>query len=360
MNVQDTDRQDLFITLLIPVAGAPATLAETIKSLPGRHSRNIQTIFILQDKEDPAAPVISGTIHTEPQCSLIFSGKAGTCSQKNHNLLAGIREAGPRADILLFCDSGHTAPEGWFNTLVQPLLSDDSCMVSSGYHQVYPDRDDICSQGRAVCVLFLSLIRKFPGLAQPWGGATAMRRKTFEELSIAELWATNIVDDVSLARRLQSHKIAVTIPDHSDLVTRLNDTSLRAWISWLTRQWAYLKFIYPGLWLGAGLFAITTFLILAAALLLCCLSPFMAVPRILIQCSLGLLVLFFLFSCFLYHKHPAPGSFVPWFQASIAALTMASWCHCRTWFSQSINWAGICYRVGRGGKVLKITRETGS
>ncbi|AGF78522.1 glycosyl transferase [Desulfocapsa sulfexigens DSM 10523] len=357
MSDNNTVKPVPFVSLIVPVTGASPVLAENLKTLVNQDYQSFNVIFVLQDENDPATPIITAITKENKRATYTYSGRAISCSQKNHNLLVGVQQVGNKPDILVFCDSGHTAPPDWLDCLLHPLLSHTSCMVSSGYHQIYSKGSCTCSQGRAICVLTLSLIRRLPFLGQPWGGATAIRREVFENISVADTWKENIVDDVSLAKLLQKNNIPVAIPDKTDLKTHLSDLSVTSWIIWLTRQWAYLKFIFPVLWIVTGLLSIVAAISVLASLGITIISLFFPYSRFLLQYSLPCIFLFFLFTIFLYSKHPSPGSFFSWFPASLAALTMAAYCHIRTWFSMVIGWAGIQYRVGKNGKVLSIIRK---
>lgn len=346
-----------FVSIIIPVTGWSASLESDLITLINQRYQSFEIIFVVQDKKDSADSVINKIVQEEERVRRVYSEPTSTCSQKNHNLLAGIQEAGKAPDILVFCDCGHSAQPDWLDRLLAPLLSQSSCSVTSGYHQILPERYCLPSVGRAICVLTLSLIRRLPSLGQPWGGAMAIRRETFENIAVADIWKENIVDDVSLARLLQKENISVTIPDKTDLETRLDDLTLGSWIVWLSRQWAYLKFIFPGLWLLAGWVTILIAFLVHASLLICLTAPFFSISAKFFQYGLFFSIIFFISSCFLHFKHPRPGPFYLWFPASLTALAMGGWCHMRTWFSNTIDWANIQYHVGGNGRVTKIIRH---
>ena len=345
-----------FVSLIVPVTGESPFLAANLNTLVNQCYRHFEVIFVLQDENDPADAVVERIVRENKRALRIYSGSSMECSQKNHNLLAGIKEAGEKPDILVFCDSGHNAQPDWLQGLLYPILSNASCLVSSGYHQVYPEKPWICSQGRAICVLTLDLIRQLPYLGQPWGGATAIRREAFENIVIAEIWEKNIVDDVSLAKVLQDQNLSVGIANRPGLKTRLEDPSYLGWVRWLTRQWAYLKFIFPGTWLVAGLFCFIVAVTVIVSVFTCVVGIFIPFSSLFFYCSLGGSVSFLLFTTVLYFKHPAPGPVVLWFFASLSAVAIGAYCHFRTWFSKTIDWAGILYRVGKNGEVETITR----
>ncbi len=345
------------VTLIVPVAGAPANLAGNLRSLLRQEYPAYTVIFVTQDEHDPAVPVIREGIAGRANAQHVTAGKASASSQKNCNLLRGVLASDVTTDILVFCDSGHSAHPAWLERLIHPLRTSPSVAVSSGYHHVLPGSRCLCSTGRAICVLGLYLARRIPAFTQPWGGALAIRRDDFEKLGVADLWRTTVVDDVTLADHLQKKKIKVAVPPDADLQTVIDDCSWRAWESWLVRQWAYLKFLFPGLWLCAGLAGIAFTLLVA----FCCAVVMTGGGGLLsvreVAAALVFLAAGAIGSLLVRSRHPAPGSLICWYPALLAALVMAGWCHSRTWFSDSITWAGIRYRVAAGGKVVGIVRS---
>jgi ceramide glucosyltransferase len=350
------------VTVIVPVAGAQCNLEEHLVSLLRQDYPRYAVLFVTQDEQDPAVPLIQRIITKERITPRhIVAGKATTCSQKNHNLLQGVLALDSAADILIFCDSGHYAHPQWLERLILPLQASSPAVVSSGYHIVYPGKKCICSTGRAICVLTLSLIRRIPALAQPWGGSIAIRPGDFKDLGIAELWNSTIVDDVTLAAHLQKRKLKVAIPKDADVRTVIDNCSWSAWSTWLTRQLAYLKFLFPRLWFSAGVAAIAFTLLVSCCIFIVVTGGLLGlVPLNYLIASSAFIIAGIAGSSLLRVQHPAPGSFILWYPAVLAALFMAGWCHGRTWFSDSIVWAGITYKVAPGGKVLKIIRPEGS
>lgn len=343
-------------TIIVPVTGASANLETNLRSLLHQEYPGYSVIFVTQDEGDPAVPILTKALSGQKSARHVNAGKAITCSQKNYNLLQGVLATDPSTDILVFCDSGHYAHVRWLERLLYPLAIMPCIAVSSGYHHVLPGKGCICSTGRAICVLALNLIRKIPPFSQPWGGALAIRRIDFHQLGIAELWGSTVVDDVTLADHLQKKKMQVAIPKDADLQTVVDDCSWQAWESWLIRQWAYLKFVFPRLWLFAGLASLAFFfLVFFCTLTVATGGGGFFAGREVIAAAVFLIVMAAGATIF-RSRHPAPGSLIIWFPALLAALVMAGWCHYRTWFSHSITWAGITYTVAAGGRVVKIIR----
>jgi hypothetical protein len=56
-------------------------------------------------------------------------------------------------------------------------------------------------------VLFIHLLHPIRFITHPWGGATAVKRKPFEQYGVREVWAKNILDDFPLGLTLLRHGI---------------------------------------------------------------------------------------------------------------------------------------------------------
>ena len=357
IGISESDTEEFpHVTLIVPVAGVSANLDMNLRSLLQQDYPAYAVIFVTQDEHDQAEPVIRKGIAGQTRARHIHAGKAVACSQKNYNLLQGVLASDSLTDILVFCDSGHYAQPGWLARMLYPLRISPFITVSSGYHHVFPEKRCVCSTGRAICVLFLYLVRKIPIFTQPWGGALAIRKNDFQTLGITELWSTTVVDDVTLADHLQKKNNKVTIPRDADLQTVVEDCSRQAWEFWLIRQWAYLKFLFPKLWLFTGLTGIAFTVLISFSIVVVITGGGgifdvreMAVPAVFLTAVV-------LGATIFRQQHPAPGSLILWYPAFLAALYMAGWCHYRTWFSDSITWAGITYKVASGGKVVKIIR----
>ena len=344
------------VSVIIPVTGSNQNLTRNLRSILDQHYPRFEVFFVVKDRADSAVPVLSQLCRQYRNATLIEAGAATHCSQKNHSLLIGVREAGS-TDIIVFCDSSHLAAPSWLKMLVLPLATSPATRISSGYHQVHVTEGSLMVIGRAVCVLAMGLARMIPGFEQPWGGAMAVRRADFISLGIARLWSTTVVDDVTLASRLDTLGEKTTIPHDCDLKTIISQKGWAAWQSWMIRQWAYLKFIYPILWMLLGLcgilFSLSIFTVTAVSLL----GIFLDLLHPYVFQSLIALVLFIIFSFSLRLLHPQPGPLVLWLPAVYSALFMAGWCHMRTWFDNTITWAGITYTVGDGGRVLTVRRN---
>jgi cellulose synthase/poly-beta-1,6-N-acetylglucosamine synthase-like glycosyltransferase len=342
------------LALIVPVAGAPPGLRRRLEALLRQDYPDYQVIFATRDLEDPATRLISSLIWGETRTRLVVAGPARDCGQKNHNLLAGVRLAGETPEILAFCDSNQEAPPDFLRNLAAPVAQGEG-VVTSGYHHIIPEDNRLAGWGRAVSVLTLYLTKAVPWLNQPWGGATAIRRDTFESLGVPRLWAETVVDDVSLAARLITARIPVCLSRGADLATKVSGETWASWESWLFRQWIYLKYYLPGSWLAAGgiLYLLAFFTLAAAAYVL--LAPWgWGLPGMFIP-SLAFLAAVTALALALRRFHPCPCPPPLWLAACLAALCLASWVHLKTCLTQKISWRGKIYQVDWRGRVRSIS-----
>ena len=131
----------------------------------------------------------------------MFSGIAALCAQKNHNLLAGLRSLKPDTEILVFCDSTNMADPGWLGRFTKPLRNGD-CQVVTTFRAFRPDPETLGGVCQAIYASFIRLLAAIK--PTPWGGATAIRRETFERLNVAEAWSRTVVDDLILGNAFGS------------------------------------------------------------------------------------------------------------------------------------------------------------
>jgi cellulose synthase/poly-beta-1,6-N-acetylglucosamine synthase-like glycosyltransferase len=342
------------VALIIPATGFDPALPECIASLinqgyPGRY----QLIFVTRDHYDPAAAIIRQQIQAIPNARHIVSGKATTCGQKNHNLLAGIKVVGVESEILVFCDSTRVAPFNWLKEMVSPIAS-NRAIVTSGYHNIICGGCKIPTLGHAVSVLILYLTKGISMLNQPWGGGTAISKATFKALGVKETWAKNVVDDVSLAALLAKARIKVENVPTACLSTHLANETLPGWNIWLIRQWSYLKFCMPISWALAGIICyFHCALVLLAGVE--CLRVLFGCPRpVDALAALVFLTILTILAGVLKNLHSTQCPMLSWVMAAYVAFFMAAWSHMETILTQEIHWRGITYRVTRKGVVVEI------
>ena len=343
------------VGVIIPLTGDTPVMQACLESLLDQSYPDYEAIFVTCSSDDPAVQIVSRVIQTRRNARHIVSGAASRCSQKNHNLLAGLADLDSSIEILVFCDSEHWAPQSFLAELVSPIVSGKAVMTT-GFHRVVPGDCRLPTLGMLVSVMAIHLLQAIEAITQPWGGATAISRRSFEENRIGALWGGNVVDDVSMYTRLAKAGIRVRPVSSACLLTPVGGMTFRAWHGWLKRQLFFLKVCQPAAWVASAI----------VAHLLC--APFLAglasaagimgfAPKYMTVAGCAFLTAFLLIGMkwrTLIHEDIPISRWIP---AVMAATAMAVLCYAGTWFSNLLSWRGISYRVTWGGKVKEIIRK---
>ncbi|MFH1137372.1 MAG: glycosyltransferase family 2 protein [Pseudomonadota bacterium] len=341
------------VGMVIPAAGTDPVMADAVASRLNQDYPDFKVVLVGRSFDDPAAYVLQAAAAGRAHASFILSGTTKEGCQKNHGLLAGVAELGDFPEVLVFTDSTNVAPRDWLRELVRPIALGRG-LVAGGYHHAIPMDQRIVSLGRALTVLGLGLTRGVWFLVQPWGGSTAISAKLFRELRVDRLWRDNMVDDVSLAKRLQEAKIQFISTPRARLETPLGCMTMGKWVEWLTRQLLYLKFAFPGTW------AITCFLILAFLFLILASLSWLAFFPLGWSTAAqafaggGFLLIFTLLGARLRRLHPRSFPFFPWIAAFYLTFLTACWSFCLSGPTMNIVWRGFRYHIAWGGRVRSI------
>src|SRR5205085_6115219 len=95
-----------------------------------------------------------------------------------------------------------------------------------------------------------------------WGGATAIRRETFERLDMRERWRGTLSDDFALTRALQQERLPIHfVPDC--LTASFEDCDFTELLEFTTRQLKITRVYAAHLWkavlLGSAFFVLIFF-----------------------------------------------------------------------------------------------------
>jgi ceramide glucosyltransferase len=346
------------VALIVPLTGNSPAMESALESLLTQAYPNYETVLVTRDQEDPAIPLVRALLSRHPQSRHIVSGPAAGCSQKNHNILAGVGVLDDSVELLVFCDSTHQARPNFLRDLIHPLVT-GAAKLTSGFHRIIPGDARVPTLGRLQTVLTLHLLHGFAFIALPWGGATAMLRSVFHDYGIAGVLGTKVLDDFPLGQRLLRFGIRAQPVATAILDTHLASQTMDDWNTWLTRQLLYLKYCLPSVWLPSALVV----WVLAGPILLAVAAALGGLAG-LVDPNLGLVSLGFLLTltaigawCRTLVPRPAPLG--PWLLAFYANIFMACRCYLKTWATDTIAWHGISYRVTWGGRVRKIILKRG-
>jgi ceramide glucosyltransferase len=340
------------VAVIIPVAGVYPGLRENLRSRLTQDYPQYQVVFATRSEEDPATGVIKTLLPEFPQARLVVTGPASCCGQKNHNLLVGLKAVEPEVEILVFGDANQAAPAHWLQALVQPLVQGEA-VVSSSFHHIIPQDNCLATLGRSFSVFMIYLGKGIPSWDQPWGGSTAIRREVFQGLGVNRFWSRTVVDDVSLAKKLQAAGVRAVAATGAVLATPAAET-MAGWEDWFTRQLLYLKFYFPFPWAmaGVGIYFLLSLVLWSTGQLV--LAGIGYVPWGGAGLSGVFLVTLTTLAASLRSLHPRPGSWLLYLTAGYLTLAMAAWCHTKTWFTRDLCWRNFRYTVDQRGMVTRI------
>jgi ceramide glucosyltransferase len=255
------------VSVFAPCRGLDSGLQQNLTALFQQDYPNYEIVFASDRADDPSLELIKDLIEKQEQTSrisakIIIAGPATDCGQKVHNLRVAVSESDLRSEVFVFVDTDARPQAHWLRSLVAPL-SDEKIGAASGYRWFIPVAGGLASHLRAV---WNASIASALGAGRDknfcWGGSTAIRRSTFEELQMAKRWRGTVSDDFTLTRALHEAKLPIHFVP-ACLVPALDSCTLRELLEFTNRQLKITRVYAPHLWqpvlIGSLLFCLVFF-----------------------------------------------------------------------------------------------------
>jgi cellulose synthase/poly-beta-1,6-N-acetylglucosamine synthase-like glycosyltransferase len=346
-------------SVILPCKGIPRDFEKNVGSFLSLDYSNYKMIFALESETDTALPVIRKLIKDKPMASVVIAGLATECSQKNHNMLAAIKNA-DNPEIYVFADADISPAKNWLKELVLPLSS-PGITVTTGFRWLTAVQARTCEYVHAYINIFLYVLLTFINFAGGtflWGGSMAIRRKDFDDLKVADLWSHAVVDDNSLSQLImKKSRRSVVVPS---CITKSDDllTSTKQGIAWFTRQIMFLKSYEKAIWFFIMLPLVLLALLLFTWLPVAIIASKGSVARFL-EVGGGASVIFIAGELITASLYPLLGS-VPKFYKFLVLQPFMRTTHIisslRTVYTNKIVWSGVKYHMTFTGKVSKVER----
>ena len=249
-----------FVSVIAPCRGLEPGLAENLRPLLEQDYPRYEVLFVFDRADDPAAGLVG---HGSAQISrTIIAGPATDSGQKVHNLRVAAAQVDSKSEVLVFVDTDARPGKHWLKQLVAPL-ADETLGASSGYRWFIPEKGGIASRLRGVwnasiaSALGADTTKNFC-----WGGSTAIRRSTFEQLRVSDHWRGTVSDDFTITRVLKEANFPVHFTPRC-LVASVGDCDWRELFEFTTRQIKITRVYASHLWLplllGSALFTLAFF-----------------------------------------------------------------------------------------------------
>ncbi|HEX3279678.1 MAG TPA: glycosyltransferase [Pyrinomonadaceae bacterium] len=255
------------VTVFAPCRGLDSGLKLNLLALFQQDYPNYEIIFVSDRADDPAVELIRELIEQQARTNqiatkIVIAGPATDSGQKVHNLRVAVSECDALSEVLVFVDTDARPQANWLRSLVSPLV-DEKIGAASGYRWFVPVGGGLASHLRAVwnasiaSALGASRTKNFC-----WGGSTAIRRTTFEQLQIAERWRGTVSDDFTLTNALHEAKLPIHFVP-ACLVPALDSCTMRELLEFTNRQLKITRVYATHLWkpvlIGSLLFCLVFF-----------------------------------------------------------------------------------------------------
>ncbi len=200
------------VAVVVAVKGHDIEFDGFLEALFAQDYPNYRVIFSVEAADDPAVPAIeSWRRRLADRVTLVVAGLGSDEGQKTTNLRAAVARLTPDDEVLVLADADIWMDRDWIRCLVAPLLSDEADLVS-GFTWLVLHDSKLSSFVLASMSVGLATIPRLPFLNAAWGGTTAMRARTFEELGIAQAWRGTLSDDLQTTNVAQRAKCRIAVP----------------------------------------------------------------------------------------------------------------------------------------------------
>jgi len=240
------------VALFCPVKGMEPGLDENLAALTELDYRDYEIFFAISSVDDPAYRLLEHVAASSKHpVHIVRAGRAKDCGDKVNNLRAAVEQAGDKFDLFVFADSDGRPSRRWLARLVAPL-SDPTLGAVTTFRWLIPLRGGFWS---ALASAWNASIATYLGEHNNnfcWGGGTAILRRRFEEVRVADAWRGSVSDDYSLTTAVQTAGYKIEFVPEC-LVPSLGDVDARAFFEFTTRQLIITRVYSPKLWRIAAL-----------------------------------------------------------------------------------------------------------
>jgi ceramide glucosyltransferase len=242
------------VAVIIPTKGVDTGFHLNLDAFLNQDYPRAQMIFVVASEDDPAYGVLATRLksRTAPpalatlKTSVVTAGYSNLRGEKVNNLIRGLADVGPEAEVLVFADIDARPHDDWLRSLVAPL-ADPAVTVSTGFRWYLPGAG-FASQLRAAWDTSIATLLGDHGNNFAWGGSMAIRASDFKRLQIAErYWERTASDDYSLTRAVREARGRIRFEPRCLLASK-EDSGFRKFLQWANRQIIITRVYAPRLW----------------------------------------------------------------------------------------------------------------
>ena len=263
-----------FATIIAPCKGVDEGLVSNLQALFVQDYPDYEVIFVVDDSEDPAVPVIDDLSRNAARpAKMVVAAKAVDSSQKVENLRQAVLHADACSEVFVFVDSDVRPGRKWLSALAA-TLENENVGAASGYRWFVTERTSFATELRSAWNASIASVQG-PDTASNfcWGGSMAVRRDVFERLEIRENWSGTLSDDFAVTRLMKAAGLPIYFVPKA-VVPSSGSCSFGELFEFTNRQMKITRVYAQKLWLvsflGSGLFS----LVMVASMAVLFLFPF--------------------------------------------------------------------------------------
>jgi ceramide glucosyltransferase len=191
--------------LICPCKGNERGLEDNLLALTRFDYPNYEIYLTLATSLDPALKIIERVkAASQRTVHILIAGPPEDCGEKVFNLSRTVEALPEKFEVIVFTDSDVRLPRGWLTKLIAPL-QDARIGATTAYRWIFPGASggDLLASGLASA--WNASVATLLGKTQEnfcWGGGTAIRRKTFQDVNALEAWKGAVSDDFALTSAL--------------------------------------------------------------------------------------------------------------------------------------------------------------
>lgn len=231
-------------TVIVAIDGPAEHLRENLAALTSQDYPNYQLLVTARTASDIPADSLP------PRVTVVLGGAQDEkASARIQNLLAGVRAASKRSEILAFADAAGHVSKSWLRALAAPL-ADPEVGASTGYLFYVPDPPDFWSLARSVWSAPIA------GLLGPgdnpfaWCGSTAIRKDRFFEIQVPGAWRGASSEDGALTHAIHKARLRIAFAPGAMLAYAGRAGPGQFFLE-AHRQMAMARVYFPRLWWSA-------------------------------------------------------------------------------------------------------------
>lgn len=235
------------VALICPCKGLEPGLESNLSALASQNYSSYELFFVTASSDDPCYATLKRvTDRSKTKVHIVVAGAPQNCGEKVNNLRAAVEQLPAEFDVIAFADSDGRPGRQWIARLVAPL-ADARVGATTTFRWMLPEKGGIWSALAAawdssIVTMLGDHARNFC-----WGGGTAIRHATFNEIGVRNYWRGALSDDWALTHALRAAgKPIEFVPEC--LVATLRDFDFGSLLNFTTRQITITRVYDSAIW----------------------------------------------------------------------------------------------------------------